>query len=231
MVSQPKWPKTSSATRDLIQRINRAQTAEEAYQLLLSEKRGAVIAELVEGYMYRTRRTVLLELANLRDAGVSRFQRICKGRFWRVSDGELLKVRDQLREVWSRAASLKTKQEILDSWARWRPDGFRRLGYRAWIPLLHAGRLVPEINSLHAQVVQGVLEQSRHFARCRNPNCPTPHFLARRSDQKYCERGPCTVYAQRQHALMWWNREGKKLRKSKSKARKVQKLQGQRKER
>jgi|SRR5215469_8981493 len=52
---------------------------------------------------------------------------------------------------------------------------------------------------------------------CGNPDCPVPYFLAKRKDQKFCERGGCTAYAQRKYALGWWKRKGYRLRAKKSK--------------
>jgi hypothetical protein len=43
---------------------------------------------------------------------------------------------------------------------------------------------------------------------CRNPECPAPYFLKRRSTQKFCDSQTCTAYAQRQYALRWWREEG-----------------------
>jgi hypothetical protein len=54
---------------------------------------------------------------------------------------------------------------------------------------------------------------------CANPDCLAPYFRKKRTTQKYCERGPCVQYAQRQYSLDWWNREGKKRREKKSKVR------------
>jgi len=47
---------------------------------------------------------------------------------------------------------------------------------------------------------------------CGNPDCPAPYFLKRRRNQKYCERGSCTAYAQRQYSLKSWRRRGKRSR-------------------
>ena len=52
---------------------------------------------------------------------------------------------------------------------------------------------------------------------CGNPECPAPYFLRKRKDQKYCERGKCSTYAQRKYALGWWERKGYDLRARKSK--------------
>lgn len=51
---------------------------------------------------------------------------------------------------------------------------------------------------------------------CGNPECPAPYFLKKRSTQKVCELGPCSEWAQRQYALKWWNKEGRKRRAKKS---------------
>jgi hypothetical protein len=58
---------------------------------------------------------------------------------------------------------------------------------------------------------------------CGNPECPMPYFIASRKDQKYCERGACTTYAQRKYALGWWERKGYELRAKKSKRNKRRK--------
>jgi hypothetical protein len=47
---------------------------------------------------------------------------------------------------------------------------------------------------------------------CENPECLAPYYLKKRRTQKICESGPCTAWAQRQYALNWWNKEGKKRR-------------------
>jgi hypothetical protein len=54
---------------------------------------------------------------------------------------------------------------------------------------------------------------------CRNPSCPAPFFLARRKDQRICERGDCTAWAQQQWSRRWWNREGWKRRARREKQR------------
>ena len=125
-------------------------------------------------------------------------------------------MRDQLRKVWTPEVPLKAKQRIVDIWLEWRP-GLRGLRYQPWIVWLSTGRLVPFPNSLHAQLVQGALEHARHFKICKNPDCAVRYFIARRKDQKYCERGDCTASAQRMYSLNYWNKKGKKRRAQKRK--------------
>jgi len=53
---------------------------------------------------------------------------------------------------------------------------------------------------------------------CGNPDCFTPYFIHKRTDQKYCGRQECSSYAQNRYALGWWERKGYKLRADRSKA-------------
>ncbi len=219
MVTQTKAPKVSSTTRQLVERARRATTPEQARAILFSETSEKAIKEVFEDAFYQDRKRLLLELANLHDAGFERFQRRLGARFWRVNQQSVFDLRDGLRRIWERDTPLSVKQSILDMWAKWIPRGFNRLGYRAWYPSLSLGRLVPAGESLHAQLVQGVLEHSRHFARCGNPGCAVSYFLARRNDQKYCENGECTRYARNRHALKWWGKHGSAWRAKRKKER------------
>jgi hypothetical protein len=72
-------------------------------------------------------------------------------------------------------------------------------------------KLVPNHESLRANLIQGVFEHSRHFRFCANPQCAAPYFIAMRSDQTICDAGDCKAQKQRAHALKWWRaNRGKK---------------------
>jgi hypothetical protein len=188
-----------------------------------------LIGEGLVRYLYDRRRDVLLDLANLHDEGFVWFHRKWEKTFFRgqsqPSERETLKLRDDLRQVWSLDVEDNQKHDIVRSWFHWKPSPppviFGGVGFNPrftmWEPVLHSGKILPAASSLHAQLVQGVLEQYHRFAICQNPGCPSRFFLSKRSDQRYCERGECTSYAQRNYALGWWNREGKDLRKRKIK--------------
>lgn len=47
---------------------------------------------------------------------------------------------------------------------------------------------------------------------CANPDCTAPYYLAKRKDQRFCARGECTAYAQRQYTLKWWHDKGQDRR-------------------
>jgi hypothetical protein len=160
---------------------------------------------------------LLLELANLHDAGVERF---LQGPFsqrapiqgWGALFSEetvrsILEARNELRELWDASAAVTRKEEILTGWLRRGPADFLLPRWKG-----RTLSLFPNYVNLRALLFMGIMHRSARFARCHNPDCPTPYFLARRKSQKFCERGACTAYAQRQYALKWWNAEGKKRR-------------------
>lgn len=47
---------------------------------------------------------------------------------------------------------------------------------------------------------------------CANPECANRYFIKRRVTQKFCESGPCVVYAQRKYAMQWWDKHGEQQR-------------------
>ena len=54
-------------------------------------------------------------------------------------------------------------------------------------------------------------------AICANPNCTSPHFVRKRSSQKYCESGPCVEFGARLRANLWWAKHGNAWREKKRK--------------
>jgi hypothetical protein len=172
--------------------------------------------------------TLLLELANLHDNGVPRFldgpyltnqpMRIWQGFFGGETQTSILDARNELRELWNADTSATRKEEILTSWLRRGPADFLlpRWKGRGFI-------LVPNYTNLRAFLFMAITHSSARFARCHNPRCPAPYFLAKRRSQKFCERGDCTAYAQRKYALNWWKRKGYDLRANKSKRNKRRK--------
>jgi hypothetical protein len=151
--------------------------------------------------------SLLTDLANLHDRGHAKFWGWRGGlretMFGRETDAALLELRDQLRQVWDRQTPVEEKDRILLGWLRpgstWKESTI--------VPRFAFGTIIPNPLHLRAQLAFSVVSRARRLARCHNPECPTPYFLGRRRDQKFCERGDCTAYAQRQYALNWWKRE------------------------
>jgi len=235
MVTQAKAAKVSSEVRNLLKRIAQASTVKEKLEVIFPETepggrrvaKARVLRAANDVLLCEWRKTLLLELANLQDSGFARFQRIFQQSFgkWsrQIEEWLVLRLRDELRKVWDSSTPIQKKQQIVDEWTKWNPrprpsqigDSIYR-DYRMWVPVLATGRLTPGLDSLHGQLVQGVMEQFERLRICGNPECPTPYFLARRKDQKYCERGDCTSYAQRQYALKWWHSVGGDRRRKES---------------
>jgi hypothetical protein len=233
MLKQIKAPKTSSATRAVLNQAARAYSAQEYWKLVQGTENKAVIEELLNRHLFERRKELLSDLANMHDRGFARFLRKWGQRFLgshaTLTDGDIFTLRDGLRQVWHPEVSIAEKQGVLNGWLQVRHPipssprgpfsyiGQRPLQYDMWQPVLHAGKIEPAFHSIRAQLIQGVLEQHPRLAICLNPDCAAPYFMAKRSDQKYCERGECTAYAQRKYALEWWNREGKESRRRKVK--------------
>jgi|SRR5215472_15027453 len=179
--------------------------------------------------MNQAQEHLLLELANLHDQGVHRFMegpflKNAPTHLWKALFGgaeeSLLGIRDDLRELWDGKTPATRKEEILTLWLRMGPADFLLPRWKG-----QAFHLIPNYYNLLAFVFKGVADLSRRFGHCQNPGCPTPYFLSKRASQKYCERGECTAYAQRQYALKWWNQEGRKRRQTKRKS-KLKALRG-----
>jgi hypothetical protein len=214
MVSRGKHAKYSSGARDLLGRISAESDSEKQWKILFSADE-ALFREINDSVWSPRRSELLREFANLHDSGLVRFRKRWSKSFREVPPEEIMKTRDELRRVWDQGTSATDKQAVLERWSEWKPRSFQGLRYRPWVPLLAAGRVIAETHSLHGQLSQAVMEKFEHLARCQNPNCPAPYFLARRRDQRYCEQGECTKYGQREFALDWWNRKGKKRRQQK----------------
>jgi len=199
MVKQQTRPKNSSETEDL-------------------------------SYNRSDRDRLLTDLANLHDQGHEKFwawRRGLRERFWgHVPDEKLTELRDQLRRVWNRDVLLKEKKAILTEWLQLGACGdypfriFRRASpaqisaqsstARETPPFLlnfELGRIVPNPANFLTELTGAVLARYRGLAVCYNPWCAAPYFVAKRKTQKYCDRGDCTAFAQRQYALSWWRRK------------------------
>jgi len=169
-----------------------------------------------EGFRAEMQR-LLVALANLHDDGQERFWASQKSLwtkwFGRESKEDLFELRDQVRRVWDRLTKLTDKNRILMKWLL--PHGERP----AILARFERAAILPNPFNLRAVLAFAIVERAAKLAHCYNPDCPVPYFVAKRKDQKYCERGDCTAYAQRQYALDWWKREhSSEIRKRRSKS-------------
>jgi hypothetical protein len=214
-------PKLSSKAKALQKRLSSAKTTEEIFRLFMSSAPES--AEVIARELHFARQNLLVELANLSDAGINRLRNRRK-QVWNwlgtVSDDQLMAFRKTLREIWQADHATRIKQ--LADFMLSTPRGNNR-DSAAWLPWFPNARIEPNPLNIYGQIVQGVLDQHERFGICHNPECPAPYFLKRRKDQKHCEMGPCTEYTQRQHANKYWHKAGKRRRQERTKAKKPRK--------
>ena len=135
-----KRAKYSSAVGDLLKRISATGTDEEKWKILASAESG-IVRDLFDKVFYQKRKEILFELVNLHDGGIERFQRNRGDQFRHLPDPEIMKLRND-RRIWESDIPSAEKQQIFERWSQWKPEGFLGLGYRVWVPLLSAGRVV-----------------------------------------------------------------------------------------
>ena len=163
-----------------------------------------VADELVLHLLRPHRLTLLTNLANLRDKdAVEPFWKKWGSTIESSSEIDLLELRDQLREVWRDPSSARS-EKLVNGWlkadtAKHLPSGSH---FRCSI---RKSMFLPYEASLRGMLVQGILEHWEHFKYCSNPDCVTPYFVAKRSDQTVCDAGICKAEKQREHARNWWN--------------------------
>jgi|SRR5712692_5819888 len=161
--------------------------------------------------MNKLRKRLLLELANMRqdEKGLERFRKSIGLQFEAVEDNLLRSASGCLRRATS--TPLRDTERMVNVWWRAAFEG-AKLDSLPILPRLQIGGFVLHPRNFCAQFAAAIVENWHSFQKCGNPHCPAPYFLAKRRTQKYCERGACTAYAQRQYVKAWWDKEGRKRR-------------------
>ena len=169
----------------------------------VEERAGDAEKDLLAGHV-RTRRRLLYELSNCKPdaAGLRWFQGRWGATLRAEAAADVWTLREQLRAVWAKPA-IHIAEQVLNAWLSAHPGGDKpRLAFTCSIG---AGRLVPDRADLRAMLIQGVLENWRHFHLCANTDCASPYFIAKRKDQLVCDAEICKAEKQRAHALKWWH--------------------------
>jgi hypothetical protein len=149
------------------------------------------------------------DLPSLTQTELTDLGRVNRIRFWKMSDVEIIKLRDELRSLWN-AVSVRSEdaQRAIAHWLDWRPSrnevGQER--YSPFFPSLELGRIVMDVRNLHAQMAQAVLDEAKYMKVCGNPDCSNRYFVASRTDSKYCEQGECTRYGQKVASRESWRK-------------------------
>jgi hypothetical protein len=199
---QLKKAKLSSRAKDWLQLLT-APVDEPRLVRSYSREDFDAADEALLSLTYPCRLLLLSEIANLRDEAAA------AERFWKKwgetfmvepkSKKALLEIRDQLREIWQ-APTSGASEVIVKDWLN-RREGEPGVLFKCSIKL---SKFVPELWSLRAMLIQGILEHWEHFRLCANASCAAPYFVAKRRDQTICDAGDCKAEKQRQHALKWW---------------------------
>ena len=166
---------------------------------------------------YPMRQNLLLDLANMRDDGEVWFWQRWGREIRPELNRDLFRLREELRGVWNKPRD-GSADIILMDWLAWRPSRahLEEYKYSIFPAFVHssfynpfhcsvdAARLVPDSESIRANLIQGVFEHWPNFKICANPDCAAPYFIAKRKDQTVCDAEVCKAEKQRQHALNWW---------------------------
>jgi hypothetical protein len=199
MVKQRKLLKVSSEAKQVRAMMDSLPPGE---QLDFYKVNRAAFQELEEHGMRGFDRKVLLEVANLHDAGWQRFFRR-----WipSLTSKDVYDLRNALRAIWEQKVQEEQINTVLLHWLSWSTKR-HPLQYMIfpWVPDIRTGRLLADPRDLPVRLAMAVLEHFPKLRKCANPDCAVPYFIAKRKSQRFCERGECTRYAQNQYALKWW---------------------------
>lgn len=158
--------------------------------------------------MRKRRKQLLLHLANCpsHHRQKERVEELCKTLYARFEfDFEetsfLETVISDLRRIWSQNVIVARKQPTVEIYLQLAVSSG---GIHAFLPY---GYLSFNAKNFPGQLVIAILENWHRMVKCGNPECLAPYFLAKRSTQRYCQRGECTQYALRTKALKSWRKK------------------------
>jgi len=175
---------------------------------------------------------LLVDLANMQDAGVGHFRKKWDIAYSSYRNPELLKRRDELRYLWQLTVGFKVQETDYTGglYGHWNAYGAGPLDEKFiceyWIGVEPSGWEVrwtdekkdirPRLVSLPTALAWASVVCADRLAFCMNTKCPAPYFLFKRRDQKYCS-DICATPAKRAAKLRWWHEHrGKKSKSKKS---------------
>lgn len=158
-------------------------------------------ARMRELWSAKRREKLLRDLANLNDAGSCK--RFWEAHFWLDAepDQALLRLRDELRNVWG---NLSASEEVDGTLRQWLGGEIAK-GRPAFVPYDPLNTMVPNPWNLRVTLAFAVLDSFQKLGTCGNPKCPRPYFFRSRAGQQFCNRKACLTYGQREHKLRWWH--------------------------
>jgi hypothetical protein len=130
----------------------------------------------------------------------------------------LIPLRDWLRRIWINP-NMRHKELLLLGLREYvralRSDLPRRV-YRI-IPVAYWGNPdQPEEPSALEQALIWLLKSADKTRCCPHPDCPSPYFLAKRRNQRYCSE-VCAQRGERELKQKWWQEHGEQWRRQRQK--------------
>lgn len=166
-------------------------------------------------------RALLLDVANARNAAHLAGRWAKRFNDWPADMGELDFMQRVVRMAWRN----EFPNDVRTALATFTKDANRTeaaFEYSAPRNSAAIGTVRPNPRLLCLALALGIARCHGAMRVCVNPDCPAPYFLAAKRDQRACERGPCTEWAQRLYKREWWSahRAEQMAKRGKSKRRK-----------
>src|SRR5215469_769980 len=192
-------------------------------------KRSSRVARDFLRSLTRDAPTLLREVANLREDGITRFKKLYPPFFERYYGQELLLLRDQLRALWTNGKQMAMHVSI--AWNEFsrrlkedrerEPDKFGTVTLQEFICNLwlnrapHGGigvlwegrkrEIRPDPYELPALLAYCSLLNGDRLRVCRNRDCQAPYFVVSRRDQRYCS-AECAAPSKRAAKRRSWHK-------------------------
>lgn len=157
----------------------------------------------------------LRELANLREDGknIRWFRQKYGPSFDNCEDSELLRLRDELRCLWTNGKEMPPS--LVAVWDKERADatGTRLDEFicNYWLRKSQGGLVIlfgeiqPDVQRPLALLAYCAHLCHNRMRVCANPDCPAPYFVAGRRDQRFCSP-ICAAPAKREAKLRSWRK-------------------------
>lgn len=135
-----------------------------------------------------------------------------------ILEGLLIPLRNWLRRIWVNP-NMRHKELLLlglREYVRGLRQDLPRRVYRI-IPVAYWGNPEqPEEPSPLEQALIWLLKSADKTRCCPHPDCPSPYFLAKRRNQRYCSE-VCAQRGERELKQKWWEKHGKEWRRQRQK--------------
>jgi hypothetical protein len=129
-----------------------------------------------------------------------------------ITNEELLKTRDELREIWKAVVNgEQVGGEQIIAWWEAYPYG----NDRAWHVWPLTGRIVPKFH-VRGRLALILAEKWEMLGECCNRPLCSRLYVKSRTDQKYCAQAGCRAFGNRERVTRHWQKKGRPSRANKA---------------